>query len=106
MTMTPEEICRDYKLAKKKQTQIGILADLNQCEKREIVRILAEAGMELPGTYNKKKPAPKAAAANNVEKRDLVGDLQTELKWLKIQNEELRECIIRLTMKLMGVRSD
>ena len=106
MTMTPEEICRDYKLAKKKQTQIGILADLNQCEKREIVRILAEAGMDLPGNYNKKKTAPAAAKQTDTDHRDLVGELQTELKWLKIQNEELRECIIRLTMKLMGVRSD
>lgn len=38
--MTPYEIRQNYKEAKSKKKQIGILADLNQCSKEEIKRIL------------------------------------------------------------------
>lgn len=35
MTMTNEEICRDYRAAKVPSKQIHILADLNQCDRRK-----------------------------------------------------------------------
>ena len=59
MTMTNEEIVRDYKAAKAPQKQIGILADLNVCSKKEIVEILREAGCELPAYYTKKPKQEK-----------------------------------------------
>lgn len=40
MQMTDEEIRRNYASAKNKKTQLGILADLNCCEKDEIKRIV------------------------------------------------------------------
>lgn len=49
--MTNEEICRDYRLAKQKVKQIGILADLNECTKKQIVEILKAGGEELPYIY-------------------------------------------------------
>lgn len=49
--MTNEEICRDYRLAKQKVKQIGILADLNDCQRKEIVEILKAGGEELPYLY-------------------------------------------------------
>ena len=55
MTMTNDEIVRDYKAAKTPAKQIAVLADLNVCTKKEIVEILREAGCELPAYYNKKK---------------------------------------------------
>lgn len=60
MIMTNEEICRDYRAAKAPQKQIGILAELNQCDKERIKRILIEGGEKLPGNMMpKKKTEPK-----------------------------------------------
>lgn len=60
MTMTNEEICREYRQAKTPLKQIRILADLNGCTKREIAEILREAGEELPAQFVKGPPRPKA----------------------------------------------
>lgn len=43
--MTAEEICRDYRLAKNKNRQLRILADLNVCSVRQIYEILAGQGL-------------------------------------------------------------
>jgi len=45
MEMTKEEIIRDYRQARYKGKQVGILADLNSCRKSEIVAILREGGV-------------------------------------------------------------
>ena len=44
MEMTNEEICRSYRLAKDKNEHVARLADLNLCEKKTILNILAENG--------------------------------------------------------------
>ena len=44
MEMTDNEICRMYREAKKKKSQIRILADLNDCDKKKIERILVNGG--------------------------------------------------------------
>lgn len=60
MNMEAVEIVREYRTAKSKQKQIGILAELNLCSKAKIVEILRAAGEELPGNYGKKKAAKPA----------------------------------------------
>lgn len=60
MTMTNEEICREYRQAKTPLKQIRILADLNGCTKREIAEILREGGEVLPAQFVKGPPRPKA----------------------------------------------
>lgn len=42
--MSSEEICKEYRAAKNKKQQIGILADQNLCGKSDIIKILIEAG--------------------------------------------------------------
>ena len=42
--MTVEEIVTSCRQAKNPQTQIGVLADLNVCSRREIRELLTEAG--------------------------------------------------------------
>ncbi len=42
--MTVEEIVTSYRQARNQQTQIGVLADLNVCTRKEIKDLLAEAG--------------------------------------------------------------
>lgn len=70
MTMTNEEIVREYRQAAHPAQQIRILADLNECKKKAIVEILREAGCELPSYYNKQpkppqpEPEPEPAAAD------------------------------------------
>ena len=59
MTMTNEEIIRDYREAKAPMKQIGILADMNCCTRKEIVAILADAGLEVPKQYQKRPKAEK-----------------------------------------------
>lgn len=61
MTMTNEEILRDYRGAKNRVAQIGILADLNACKKQDIVEILQAAGEKVPGNFGKKKRPPQSA---------------------------------------------
>ena len=50
MWMTPGEICREYRQAKKKAAQVGILADLNSCSKAEIRDILLQHGIRAKAT--------------------------------------------------------
>jgi len=66
MTMTNEEICREYRQAKTPLKQIRILADLNGCTKREIADILREGGEELPAQFVKGPPRPKAETERKV----------------------------------------
>lgn len=42
--MTVEEIVTSYRQAKNQRTQIGVLADLNVCTRKEIKELLTEAG--------------------------------------------------------------
>lgn len=42
--MTVDEIVTSYRQARNRQTQIGVLADLNVCTRKEIEELLAEAG--------------------------------------------------------------
>lgn len=51
MNMTNEEIVRDYRAAKSKLKQVGILADLNGCDNKTIVNILLEEGESVPGQF-------------------------------------------------------
>ena len=59
MQMTDNEIVKSYKEAKEKKKQIGILADLNGCNRQEITAILRNNGVDLPGPKPKKTEEPK-----------------------------------------------
>ncbi|MCQ2549905.1 MAG: hypothetical protein MJ134_07680 [Lachnospiraceae bacterium] len=49
--MSEEEIAREYRMAKHKERQIKILAELNGCAETEIQEILVEKGeMKMPRT--------------------------------------------------------
>jgi len=55
MQMTVEEIIRSYTQAKDKSKQIGILADLNGCDKEKIRAILISKGCQMPTKGRPKK---------------------------------------------------
>lgn len=60
--MTNEEICRSFRNAATPRKQIGILAELNQCDKSRIVDILREGGETLPYPYTRADAGDAAAA--------------------------------------------
>lgn len=74
MVMTNEEIIRDYRQAKSKFIQLGVLADLNQVDRKVIAQILADAGEELPGNYKgrprKDGQAPKSEPKKPTKKKE------------------------------------
>lgn len=70
MQMTDSEIVRDYNSSRKKTLQIGILADLNLCSKKQIVDILSAAGAELPKKYQKNKKADDRVNSTKIEESE------------------------------------
>lgn len=67
MQMTTEEIIRNYTEAKDKSKQIGILADLNGCDKEKIRSILRTKGVPLP-TKGRPKKETSTRKTSTVEK--------------------------------------
>lgn len=69
MMMTPQEIVLEYERtinqsASERNREIKRLADVNECDKQEIVAILRNAGCEMPGWYTKeRKPFHQDSAA-------------------------------------------
>lgn len=63
--MTNQEICKEFREAKNKKLQIGILADQNLCSKDEIIKTLMKSGEDLSCMKPKEK---KAAGSNNTNK--------------------------------------
>lgn len=60
MIMTPQQIVLEYERTINQSTsernrEIKRLADVNECDKKEIVEILRRAGCELPGWYTKER---------------------------------------------------
>ena len=51
MTMTTEEIIREYREAKDRVKQVGILAEQNCCTKRAIAELLRENGEDVDGRF-------------------------------------------------------
>lgn len=79
MEMTNGDIVLSFKRSGRKKTQIGILADLNECSKKEIEEILIAAGEDIRGG--------KRMATQQKEVPDTVIDL------LMKRIEELDEII-------------
>lgn len=97
LEMTPAEIVANYRQAKFKVKQIGILADLNLCKKSHIVNILRAAGETLPGQYRKRaEPKPEAgseAETPSAEAEERRTDLREYKAEWQLSAEELRRFI-------------
>ena len=77
MQMTENEIVKSYKQATKKVQQIGILADLNLCSKKEIRAILESHGCEVPH-YSNRYTKPKETTKQTKKKPEQPAlDFQT-----------------------------
>lgn len=67
MVMTNDEIVADYRAAKNRIKQIGILAEQNLCSKQKICEVLEECGEKIPGNFRTK---PKAKAVTPDKPKD------------------------------------
>ena len=82
LPMSDAMIASEYRQAKKKQSQIHILAELNNTDTKTIVEILTREGCELPGNFKKKaapakeQEATPEAAPEVVQERPLLDQLQ------------------------------
>lgn len=94
MEMTPEDILKEYNQAKSKVKQIGILADLNNVKKQQIVEVLRNQGADLPYLYDKSK----APIRENPVPPDFE-TMATEVTRLTSENDRLKEAIIHLVME-------
>lgn len=68
MEMSHGEIVLSYKRAQNRRMQVGILADLNQCSKKEIESILMAAGEEVPKGRTKKAVKEKKEIPETISK--------------------------------------
>lgn len=88
MEMTRDEIVRKYNDAEKKKGYIQILADLNGCEKKDIVEILRDAGVPLPGNPNMVKPADQSEMKLIIPE-EVRSQLMEDLEHIDLQIIEL-----------------
>lgn len=98
--MTDGEICREYRLAKDKDKQIGIIADQCGMDSDEIIKVLVDCGEMEPPRPRRKSPAKQRkadvpeAVADILHKRideldKLIKPLEDELKPLKEEFEQI-----------------
>lgn len=92
--MTASEICREYRLAKDKDKQIGIIADQCGISRDEIIKVLVDCG-EMKTPKEKKKAADKQLS---MPKR--VGDILCQ------QMEELDAQISQLEKQLEPLQKE
>lgn len=82
MQMSNEEIVKSYKEAKNKAKQLGILAELNACDKQKIKEILTGSGMDyrrLP-RGEKKKATVQTAEVKPVKESKPVKENKAAVK--------------------------
>ena len=70
MQMTVEEIIRNYTQAKDKSKQIGILADLNGCNKEKIRAILISKGCQMPTKGRPRKTSTSTKRTTSTKKKE------------------------------------
>lgn len=78
MTMTEQEICKEFNEAKNRGTQVGILADLNVCDKEQILRILILNGQDVTAAGPRKLGGDKDKVLNLMY--TLLDEMEEQIK--------------------------
>lgn len=91
MCMTEAEIYRDYRQAKHKNRQIGILADLNGCSKEEIEAVIAKYEKQNEVTAPVEILPPEAPPPEQAETGYVLSRLYEELDQLNAEIRRLEE---------------
>ena len=91
MYMTDSEIYRDYRQARHKSRQIGILADLNGCSKEEIEAIIAKYERQNEVTAPVETLLPETPPPEQAETGYVLSRLYEELDRLNAEIHRLEE---------------
>lgn len=91
MRMTEMEICREYNAAKDRRAQIGILADLNVCEKEDILRILILNGQDVT-VAGPKKPGQKGDKVLQMM-FSLLDEADEKVKEAEMEYKKIVQCM-------------
>ena len=78
MTMTEQEICKEFNGAKNRGIQVGILADLNVCEKEDILKILILNGQDVTAAGHRKLGGDKDKVLNLMY--TLLDEMEEQIK--------------------------
>lgn len=71
--LNENEICRSFRMAKSRRTQIVILSELNLCSKDDILRVLVTNGEDIRGMGGQKD--------KNIETvLEILDEVDTEIK--------------------------
>lgn len=100
MTMSNDEIIRAYLQSKDQRKQIGILADLNGCDKEKIRTILIHHGVKLPTPGRPKKEIKEAQ--EKIEKKREAAVIKKSSEVLPMSKEAHKEAhkIVRVPEKI------
>lgn len=109
MIMTKDEIQASYRDAKNKTTQIGILADLNCCSKKEMRAYLRDqCGFEV---FEPKGPSPEQLEKNREKmreakkKKEYTDFTEEDMKKMKGDSVELPKIVqIAITEKMVNLQ--
>ena len=87
MQMDAGEICRSYAVAKNKNDQIKMLADLNDCSTQEILDVLTEGGM-ISGVPKQPKQPKQPGKSSGVSTKKWT--LEEERELIKLYENGVR----------------
>ena len=76
MEMTENEICREYRTARDKKRQVGILADCKLTGKTEILAILSRGGEKLPDANARCKSFGGRKRREEEHPDDLIAEME------------------------------
>lgn len=81
MIMSIQEIAKSYNEAKNKSSQIGVLADLNDCSKEQIIVVLKGQGItDIPQPSSKEKKPKVIKTITEPKKIEYKDELETDEK--------------------------
>lgn len=88
--MKEADIIKEYKEAKNKKEQIGILADQNLCTRNKIIKVLEAAGEVLPEVTHAKKEKVVLPEVVKLAILKMVDELEVEIcaKRMEIKKSE------------------
>ena len=98
MQMTVEEIIRSYTQAKDKSKQIGILANLNECEKEKIRAILISKGCQMPTKGRPRKTSTSTKRTTSTKKSTSTEKMLESL----VEKDEFETPMRPLETKIVG----
>lgn len=95
--MTDEEIVRSFRNAVDQKQQVRILAELNDCKKSDIKRILESAGEKVPDLRGRSAPCDAEAIVAEQNRQNAIADSvneQAPLHKLAPDPDAVEECFV------------